>query len=157
MSTKATYNKRKFIFDDQELVQKLRQSRTNYDYPVAKISDFLGDWIVLETFVPDVITKHTRKDRPAFLLIISTLKDPKDPESDRTWSKYKVFCGSGRINSFLMGLRESDLELSCLPLVLRFISVPFLDKKTGLMKNRYEIDCGLDIGQSFPLPPALGI
>ena len=157
MSTKATYNKKKFIFDDQELVQKLRQFRTNYDYPVGKISDFLGDWVVLETFVPNIVTKHVRKDRTVFLLIISTLQDPKDPESDRTWSRYKIFCGSMKINNFLMGLRESNLELSCLPLILRFISVPFLDKKSGIMKYRYEIDCGLDSGTNFPLPPTLGI
>lgn len=145
MSTKATYNKRNVIFEEPELIQKLRQSRTNYDYPVAKLSDFLGDWVVLETFVTDIKTKNSRKDRPVFLLIISTLEDPKDPDSPRGWSKFKVFCGSKRIVDFLMGLRESDLELTSLPLVLRFIAVPFTDRKTGIMKTRYEIDCGLDV------------
>lgn len=143
MSEKGSYKTKTLLFDKPELVQRLRQSRTNYDYPVAKLSEFLGDWVVLETFVTDIKTKYSKKNRPLFILIISTLQDPRNPESDRGWQKYRVFCGSSRINNFLMGLRESDLELTCLPLVLRFVKVPFTDWRTGAEKTRYEIDCGL--------------
>lgn len=154
MKKKENFNERKFIFDDPILIQKLRSSRTNYDYPMAKVSDFLGNWVILETFVPDVTSKRGKQ---AYLLIISTLEDPNDPESPRTWEKFKVFCWSPRINDFLLSLRESDLESSCLPLVLRFIGVPYKDKKTKETKYSYEIDCGLDEvdGEDFPEPPAL--
>ena len=143
MSERRRYTKKTNLFDHPELVQRLRQSRTNYDYPVAKISDFLGDWVVLETFVTNVNTKYGKKSRPATILILSTLQDPSNPDSDRTWERYRAFCWSERINKFLLGLRESDLELIYLPLVLRFIEVPFIDYRTGAEKSRYEIDCGL--------------
>ena len=149
---KRVYNKKNLLFDNPELIQKLRQSRTNYDYPVAKLSDFLGDWVVLETFVSGFDIK---KGWSYLLLILTTLEDPDNPESDRSWKKYRVFCWSKGINNFLLGLRESGEEVTCLPLVLRFIGVPYTDKKTGALKTRYEIDCGLGDSSLIP-PPALG-
>lgn len=138
MSKKGTYSIVNHFYDFPELVQRLRQLRTNYDYPIRALNTFVGCWVILETFIESVHTTHG--DR--MMLIISELSDPNDPESTPTGKRYKVFSSSKRINTFLSGLRASEDELRTLPMTVKIIAVPF-KSKTGEIKTRFEIDCGL--------------
>lgn len=139
MSKKGTYQVVNHFFDRPELVQRFRQTRTNYDYPSRNLSSLVGCWFILETFVDPVKTAHGER----LLLIISELSDPNDPESEPTGMKYKVFSGSERINDFLRGLRASEDELTALPMTFKIIAVPIYDKKGNKTKYRYEFYTGL--------------
>lgn len=139
MSKKGTYRVVNHFFDRLELVQRFRQTRTNYDYPSRNLSSLVGCWFILETFVDPVKTAHGER----LLLIISELSDPNDPESEPTGMKYKVFSGSERINDFLRGLRASEDELTALPMTFKIIAVPIYDKKGNKTKYRYEFYTGL--------------
>lgn len=139
MSRKGTYSVVNHFFDFPDLVQRFRQSRTNYDFPVRSLSSLVGCWFILETFVESVKTKNG--DR--LLMIVSELSDPGDPESPPTGLRFKVFSSSERINNFLRGLRASEDELRTLPMTVKVIAILFKDRKTGQMKTRFEFDCGL--------------
>lgn len=139
MSKKGTYSHVNYFYDFPRLVQRLRISRRNYDFPTRSLSSFVGCWFILETFVDPVKTSHGER----VMLIISELSDPDDPESEPTGKRFKVFSSSQRINEFLRGLRVTEEELDCLPMVLRLIVVPFFDKKGNQTKARYEFDTGL--------------
>lgn len=139
MSKKGTYSHVNYFYDFPRLVQRLRISRRNYDFPTRSLSSFVGCWFILETFVDPVKTNHGER----VMLIISELSDPDDPESEPTGKRFKVFSSSQRINEFLRGLRVTEEELDCLPMALRLIAVPFFDKKGNQTKARYEFDTGL--------------
>ena len=139
MSKKGTYSHVNYFYDFPRLVQRLRISRRNYDFPTRSLSSFVGCWFILETFVDPVKTSHGER----VMLIISELSDPDDPESEPTGKRFKVFSSSQRINEFLRGLRVTEEELDCLPMALRLIAVPFFDKKGNQTKARYEFDTGL--------------
>lgn len=139
MSKKGTYSHVNYFYDFPRLVQRLRISRRNYDFPTRSLSSFVGCWFILETFVDPVKTSHGER----VMLIISELSDPDDPESEPTGKRFKVFSSSQRINEFLRGLRVTEEELDCLPMALRLIAVPFFDKKGNQTKVRYEFDTGL--------------
>ena len=139
MSKKGTYRHVNYFYDFPRLVQRLRISRRNYDFPTRSLSSFVGCWFILETFVDPVKTSHGER----VMLIISELSDPDDPESEPTGKRFKVFSSSQRINEFLRGLRVTEEELDCLPMALRLIAVPFFDKKGNQTKARYEFDTGL--------------
>lgn len=139
MSKKGTYSHVNYFYDFPRLVQRLRISRRNYDFPTRSLSSFVGCWFILETFVDPVKTSHGER----VMLIISELSDPDDPESEPTGKRFKVFSSSQRINEFLRGLRVTEEELDCLPMALRLIAVPFFDKKGNQTKTRYEFDTGL--------------
>lgn len=139
MSKKGTYSVVHHFFDFPDLVQRFRQSRTNYDFPIRSLTSLIGCWFILETFVDPVKTSHGER----VMLIISELSDPDDPESESTRKRFKVFSSSQRINEFLRGLRVTEEELDCLPMALRLIAVPFFDKKGNQTKVRYEFDTGL--------------
>lgn len=139
MSKKGTYSHVNYFYDFPRLVQRLRISRRNYDFPTRSLSSFVGCWFILETFVDPVKTSHGER----VMLIISELSDPDDPESEPTGKRFKVFSSSQRINEFLRGLRVTKEELDCLPMALRLIAVPFFDKKGNQTKVRYEFDTGL--------------
>ena len=139
MSKKGTYSHVNYFYDFPRLVQRLRISRRNYDFPTRSLSSFVGCWFILETFVDPVKTSHGER----VMLIISELSDPDDPESEPTGKRFKVFSSSQRINEFLRGLRVTEEELDCLPMVLKLIAVPFFDKKGNQTKARYEFDTGL--------------
>ena len=139
MSKKGTYCHVNYFYDFARLVQRLRISRRNYDFPTRSLSSFVGCWFILETFVDPVKTSHGER----VMLIISELSDPDDPESEPTRKRFKVFSSSQRINEFLRGLRVTEEELDCLPMALRLIAVPFFDKKGNQTKVRYEFDTGL--------------
>lgn len=136
MSKKGTYSHVNYFYDFPRLVQRLRISRRNYDFPTRSLSSFVGCWFILETFVDPVKTSHGEK----VMLIISELSDPDDPESEPIGKRFKVFSSSQRINEFLRGLRVTEEELDCLPMAIR---VPFFDKKGNQTKARYEFDTGL--------------
>ena len=139
MSKKGTYSHVNYFYDFPRLVQRLRISRRNYDFPTRSLSSFVGCWFILETFVDPVKTSHGER----VMLIISELSDPDDPESEPTGKRFKVFSSSQRINEFLRGLRVTEEELDCLPMAIRLIAVPFFDKKGNQTKTRYEFDTGL--------------
>lgn len=139
MSKKGTYSHVNYFYDFPRLVQRLRISRRNYDFPTRSLSSFVGCWFILETFVDPVKTSHGER----VMLIISELSDPDDPESEPTGKRFKVFSSSQRINEFLRGLRVTEEELDCLPMAIRLIAVPFFDKKRNQTKARYEFDTGL--------------
>lgn len=139
MSKKGTYSHVNYFYDFPRLVQRLRISRRNYDFPTRSLSSFVGCWFILETFVDPVKTSHGER----VMLIISELSDPDDPESEPTGKRFKVFSSSQRINEFLRGLRVTEEELDCLPMALRLIAVPFFDKKGNQTKVMYEFDTGL--------------
>lgn len=139
MSKKGTYSHVNYFYDFPRLVQRLRISRRNYDFPTRSLSSFVGCWFILETFVDPVKTSHGER----VMLIISELSDPDDPESEPTGKRFKVFSSSQRINEFLRGLRVTEEELDCLPMALRLIAVPFFDKKGNQTKVRYEFDTDL--------------
>ena len=139
MSKKGTYSHVNYFYDFPRLVQRLRISRRNYDFPTRSLSSFVGCWFILETFVDPVKTSHGER----VMLIISELSDPDDPESEPTGKRFKVFSSSQRINEFLRGLRVTEEELDCLPMAIRLIAVPFFDKKGNQTKARYEFDTGL--------------
>ena len=139
MSKKGTYSHVNYSYDFPRLVQRLRISRRNYDFPTRSLSSFVGCWFILETFVESVKTKNGER----LIMIISELSDPNDPESLPTGLRFKVFSSSERINNFLRGLRASEDELGALPMTVKVIAVPFKDKKTGQIKTRFEFDCGL--------------
>ena len=139
MSKKGTYSHVNYFYDFPRLVQRLRISRRNYDFPTKSLSSFVGCWFILETFVDPVKTSHGER----VMLIISELSDPDDPESEPTGKRFKVFSSSQRINEFLRDLRVTEEELDCLPMALRLIAVPFFDKKGNQTKTRYEFDTGL--------------
>ena len=139
MSKKGTYSHVNYFYDFPRLVQRLRISRRNYDFPTRSLSSFVGCWFILETFVDPVKTSHGER----VMLIISELSDPDDPESEPTGKRFKVFSSSQRINEFLRGLRITEEELDCLPMALKLIAVPFFDKKGNQTKARYEFDTGL--------------
>ena len=139
MSKKGTYSHVNYFYDFPRLVQRLRISRRNYDFPTRSLSSFVGCWFILETFVDPVKTSHGER----VMLIISELSDPDDPESEPTRKRFKVFSSSQRINEFLRDLRVTEEELDCLPMALRLIAVPFFDKKGNQTKVRYEFDTGL--------------
>ena len=139
MSKKGTYSHVNYFYDFPRLVQRLRISRRNYDFPTRSLSSFVGCWFILETFVDPVKTSHGER----VMLIISELSDPDDPESEPTGKRFKVFSSFQRINEFLRGLRVTEEELDCLPMALRLIAVPFFDKKGNQTKTRYEFDTGL--------------
>ena len=139
MSKKGTYSHVNYFYDFPRLVQRLRISRRNYDFPTRSLSSFVGCWFILETFVDPVKTSHGER----VMLIISELSDPDDPESEPTGKRFKAFSSSQRINEFLRGLRVTEEELDCLPMALRLIAVPFFDKKGNQTKVRYEFDTGL--------------
>ena len=131
MSKKGTYRVVNHFFDRPELVQRFRQTRTNYDYPSRNLSSLVGCWFILETFVDPVKTSHGER----VMLIISEFSDPDDPDSEPTGKRFKVFSSSQRINEFLRGLRVTEEELDCLPMALRLIAVPFFDKKGNQTKS----------------------
>ena len=107
MSKKGTYSHVNYFYDFPRLVQRLRISRRNYDFPTRSLSSFVGCWFILETFVDPVKTSHGER----VMLIISELSDPDDPESEPTGKRFKVFSSSQRINEFLRGLRVTEEEL----------------------------------------------
>lgn len=139
MSKKGTYSHVNYFYDFPRLVQRLRISRRNYDFPIRSLSSLVGCWFILETFVDPVKTSHGER----VMLIISELSDPDNPESEPTGKRFKVFSSSQRINEFLRGLRVTEEELDCLPMAIRLIAVPFFDKKGNQTKARYEFDTGL--------------
>ena len=132
MSKKGTYSVVHHFFDFPDLVQRFRQSRTNYDFPIRSLTSLIGCWFILETFVESVKTKNGER----LIMIISELSDPNDTESLPTGLRFKVFSSSERINNFLRGLRA-------LPMTVKVIAVPFFDKKGNQTKVRYEFDTGL--------------
>lgn len=136
MNLRRTVN---HFFDFPDLVQKFRQSRTNYDYQTRSLTSLVDSWFILETFVYPVKTKNG--DR--LMMIISELSDPGNPNSLPTGIKYKVFSSSRCINDFLIGLRETKDELRALPMIIKVISIPYTDRKSGKIKTRFEFDCGL--------------
>lgn len=139
MSKKGTYSVVHHFFDFPDLVQRFRQSRTNYDFPIRSLTSLIGCWFILETFVESVKTKNGER----LIMIISELSDPNDPESLPTGLRFKVFSSSERINNFLRGLRASEDKLRALPMTVKVIAVPFFDKKGNQTKVRYEFDTGL--------------
>ena len=139
MSKTGTYSHVNYFYDFPRLVQRLRISRRNYDFPIRSLTSLIGCWFILETFVESVKTKNGER----LMMIISELSDPNDPESLPTGLRFKVFSSSERINNFLRGLRASEDELRALPMTVKVIAVPFKDKKTGQIKTRFEFDCGL--------------
>ena len=87
MSKKGTYSVVHHFFDFPDLVQRFRQSRTNYDFPIRSLTSLIGCWFILETFVESVKTKNGER----LIMIISELSDPNDPESLPTGLRFKVF------------------------------------------------------------------
>ena len=138
MSKKGTYSHVNHFFDRPDLVQRFRQSRTNYDFPKLQMSALVDHWFILESFVDSVKTSHG--DR--MLLIVSELSDPTNPESAPTGMRYKVFSSSRLINEFLEGLRTSDEEIRALPMTFKIIAIKFHDKKSNKDKVRYEFYSG---------------
>ena len=135
MSKKGTYSHVNHFFDHPELVQKFRQQRKNYDFPVISMKDILNKWFILDTYVPNVKTK---KGYERVLLVIRELSDTSDPESTPTGKRFKIFSSSSQINTFLRGLRDSGDDVKYLPMTFKIVPEFFKDKN-GKDAYRYTL------------------
>ena len=131
-----------YFYDFPEIVQRARRSRTNYDYEIKPIKDFLGKYVILENYVTGVKTKF-HKDGDIILLIFRELSDPNNPQSEPTYIRYRVYSSSKGINSFLEDLRETGEDIRLLPLIIK-IKAEEIKSGKGRGKFRYVLDTDMD-------------
>lgn len=134
-----------YFYDYPELIQRARRSRTNYDYELKPLKDFVGQYVILENYVTKVKTKY-HKNGDNIMMILRMLSDPYNPQSEPTYVRYKVLSSSKGINYFLEDLRKLDLDLKTLPLIIKIKAEKV---KSGKGKGSFRCVLDTDMDQNY--------